>query len=98
MTAGDAEHQLQHPTANRHDRRDHPTENSIVGAWHDIGGKMEPDMATSRIHSLLAADLTKLVSSSSGWSALYQDPDDQRLWELTYPTAIGREEGHLVWM
>ena len=34
---------------------------------------------------LIEYDLEKLASSHDGWDALYIDPSDGRLWELTYP-------------
>jgi len=29
--------------------------------------------------------LRKLASADGGWSTLYCDPSDRRLWEMTYP-------------
>jgi hypothetical protein len=34
---------------------------------------------------LIANHLVQLGADSSGWSELYRDPDDSRLWELTWP-------------
>ncbi len=34
---------------------------------------------------LIRTHLRELGKDSSGWEALYRDPDDGRLWELTYP-------------
>jgi hypothetical protein len=38
-----------------------------------------------RIAQLVDQHLRELARSADGWSALYQDPRDNRLWELTYP-------------
>jgi len=36
-----------------------------------------------RIELLVSQHLTKVAGG--GWETLYQDPDDGRYWELTYP-------------
>lgn len=47
------------------------------------------DETFDRIHTLTRHHLKRLAISDGGWSALYRDPRDGRLWEFTYP------EGHL---
>ncbi len=37
----------------------------------------------TRITSLITDGLAKIANGN--WSALYRDPSDGRLWELTYP-------------
>ena len=38
-----------------------------------------------RIEALITTHLRAVVTTSDGWDRLYLDPDDGRLWELTYP-------------
>lgn len=47
-----------------------------------IGNSDEP---LERIHQLIDHHLERLAIADGGWSALYRDPGDGRLWELTYP-------------
>jgi hypothetical protein len=47
------------------------------------------DATCRRIEQLIAQHLIELGCDSSGWDVLYRDPQDARLWELTYP------QGHL---
>lgn len=66
-----------------------PSESSIVGAWIVVNGRVVSDDACRRIESLIAGPLQQVASSPDGWSNLYRDPSDGRLWEHTYP------QGHL---
>jgi hypothetical protein len=43
------------------------------------------DRVCERIHELVTSHLKELGRDESGWDALYRDPDDGRLWELTHP-------------
>jgi len=47
--------------------------------------KPNGDAMAHRIARLVDQHLRELARSPDGWSALYQDPRDNRLWELTYP-------------
>jgi hypothetical protein len=38
-----------------------------------------------RIDQLIAHELVEVSRLPSGWAVLYRDPQDARLWELTYP-------------
>ena len=62
-----------------------PQDLDLVGAWNMKGAKVVGDAACDRIEWLVANQLIQLGSDSSGWSELYRDPDDDRLWELTWP-------------
>ena len=63
-----------------------PWETSLVGNWEVIEGKIVGDAAERRISALLAGSyLQKLASREGGWTTLYRDRTDGRLWELTYP-------------
>jgi Immunity protein 27 len=62
-----------------------PSETSIQGKWLLREGHVVADENCAKIRKLVAAHLKKIGSDSSGWDSLYRDPDDGRLWELTYP-------------
>lgn len=66
-----------------------PSTQKIIGKWEVVNGTLVADANCQRIHQLISKELRKIVASHDGWSVLYQDPDDSRFWELTYP------EGHL---
>ena len=38
-----------------------------------------------RIETLIKDYLVKITTDETGWDVLYQDPEDNRYWELTYP-------------
>ena len=63
-------------------RRD---ETELVGSWKVLGGQMVEDETSRRIRSLVSSYLRQVAVSEDGWTKLYQDPEDQRFWELTYP-------------
>jgi len=59
-----------------------PDESELFGLTADG----ERDIATqTRIESLTRDQLVQLADTDGGWSVLYRDPQDERLWELTYP-------------
>jgi hypothetical protein len=60
-------------------------EHDLVGRWFDDGKKLAPDETSSRIDRLVDEYLSELGTDPSGWDTLYRDPNDGRLWELTYP-------------
>ena len=41
--------------------------------------------ASVRIEELVGAHLVLLATDASGWSMLFRDPEDGRLWEHSYP-------------
>ncbi len=58
----------------------------VEGHWRsDASGTAIADAATSRIEGLLRSHLAFVAASSDGWSRLFRDPNDGRLWEHTYP-------------
>jgi len=59
-------------------------ETAIVGHWVMHDGKIVGDEACARIEQL-TAHLRRIASDATGWNTLYQDPDDERFWLLTYP-------------
>jgi hypothetical protein len=62
-----------------------PQERLVVGGWVVTGDRTDADEATERIEWLTQSVLTELGTADGGWSVLYVDPADGRLWELTHP-------------
>lgn len=60
-------------------------ETDLVGAWVLVDGRVVADETARRIDSLIARTLTRLAATPDGWSTLYRDAADGRLWERTYP-------------
>lgn len=46
---------------------------------------MVADDTCDRIEKLTSIYLLKISQDESGWERLYQDTEDKRYWELTYP-------------
>lgn len=68
-------------------------EHTLVGRWVDDGKTLVPDEVCKRIDSLVRNHLIEIGADSSGWSVLYKDPRDNRLWELTYPASDSHGSG-----
>jgi hypothetical protein len=62
-----------------------PEETELTGTGNLVAGKMVADETCRRIQQLISERLVKIITDSSGWHALYRDPQDSRLWELSYP-------------
>ena len=62
-----------------------PNETEIIGKWIKRGADIVGDINCERIEILIKENLKKLGSDESGWSILYQDPNDSRYWEMTFP-------------
>ncbi|MCA6422698.1 MAG: hypothetical protein IM568_07775 [Flavobacterium sp.] len=60
-------------------------ETLLVGSWKMEGGKMIADKICQRIEKLVENYLRKVAVDKTGWEKLYQDPNDNRYWLLTYP-------------
>lgn len=56
-------------------------ENQIIGN-STIDG---PDDQSNRITWLVNNYLIQIASDGVSWTVLYQDPEDKRYWELTFP-------------
>ncbi|WP_262495014.1 Imm27 family immunity protein [Algoriphagus boritolerans] len=48
---------------------------------------MERDEICKRIEKLKSDYLIKVAVDETGWETLYQDPNDNRYWLLTYPNS-----------
>jgi hypothetical protein len=62
-----------------------PDETNITGHNVLVQGKVVGDETSQRVFDLVNGYLIKLGHDQSGWDTLYQDPNDDRLWELIYP-------------
>lgn len=60
-------------------------EKIIRGSFILKGSNVVKDDTTLRIEFLLTNQLIKKGNDNSGWLTLYQDPNDNRLWELSFP-------------
>ena len=61
------------------------TEIEIAGNWIFEGTTMKTDNATKRIEQLIKEYLVEVSIAGNGWEKLFQDPKDNRYWELTFP-------------
>jgi hypothetical protein len=68
-------------------------EMAIVGGWVLTNGNLTDDFNSKRIASLLSEVLVEISRDESGWDALFVDPRDNRLWELTYPESSSHGGG-----
>jgi hypothetical protein len=64
-----------------------PDETILIGKWLTENGQVRADVTCDRIGWLTAHHLRKVAISKQwgGWETLFQDPDDGRYWEQTYP-------------
>lgn len=57
----------------------------LQGSWILVGASMEANDVSKRIEILTSDYLVEITEDESGWNKLYQDPEDKRYWELSYP-------------
>ena len=62
-----------------------PNEIELRGNWEFVGNSMKADNISERIENLISSYLIEISEDESGWNKLYQDPEDERYWELSYP-------------
>lgn len=61
-------------------------ESELRGEWvRHPDGRVAGDVVDERIRWLTIHQLEALGTTSDGWDWLFRDPDDGRLWELTFP-------------
>jgi hypothetical protein len=60
-------------------------EESIVGSWLLVNGKIEGDEVCNRVDMLTDGYLVELGTDWTGWETLFRDPGDGRYWERTFP-------------
>lgn len=66
-------------------RKPKPSEGGIIGQWIFVDGKMSADHNCQRIEWLVNNYLQKVDTADGGWTKNYQDPEDGRYWQHTYP-------------
>jgi hypothetical protein len=57
----------------------------LIGSWIMKDGHLIEDETSLLIEYLIQEKLQRIAVTSDGWEILYQDPQDQRFWELTFP-------------
>lgn len=62
-----------------------PHETNVIGRWREDGLTLKPDDNCIRISYLVDNVLIPIASNDGGWTRLFRNPNDGRLWELTYP-------------
>jgi hypothetical protein len=64
-----------------------PDEVELVGKWVRVNGQVRADETCERIQCLTTHHLRKVATSKQwgDWETLFEDPDDGRFWERTYP-------------
>jgi hypothetical protein len=64
-----------------------PSEVELVGKWLTVNNQVRGDETSDRIQWLTTHHLRKVASSKQWgeWETLFEDPDDGRMWERTYP-------------
>jgi len=62
-----------------------PDEFELRGNWKLGDSTPMGDEVCKRIEWLTKEYLVKITLHDSGWNLLFQDPNDKRYWELTYP-------------
>jgi hypothetical protein len=60
-------------------------ESQLVGSWVERDGARTLDDVDRRIFWLVTRRLVQRGIAHAGWEQLYQDPRDDRFWELTFP-------------
>lgn len=64
-----------------------PDEIELAGKWITVNGQVRADETCERIQWLTTCHLRKVAASKrwGDWETLFEDPDDGRFWERTYP-------------
>lgn len=62
-------------------------EREFIGTCIFQDGKIIKDQVCERVEWLISNHLIKIASDDTGWEVLYQDPEDKRYWELSYPSS-----------
>jgi Immunity protein 27 len=64
-----------------------PEETELIGKWVVENGQVCADDTCERIKGLISQHFRKIAISKQwgAWETLFQDPEDGRYWEQTYP-------------
>lgn len=65
----------------------------LVGGWRQEGSRKVADEVAAHINWLVENDLKHLADSEDGWSRLFVDTSDGRLWELSYDASSSHGGG-----
>ena len=57
----------------------------LTGKWIIMNGQIVADPTCQRIFDLIKNYLVVISHDQSGWDTLYREPNELKLWELTYP-------------
>ncbi len=57
----------------------------LIGKWVYENGSIQKDEVSKQIEWLINNHLKRIAADKSGWDVLYIDPNDNSLWELTFP-------------
>lgn len=60
-------------------------ESELKGQWIVQGNIVLADETCKRIDFLIKNILKEVKTDESGWNTLYQDNQDKRFWEYSYP-------------
>lgn len=63
-------------------------ETQLIGAWLETDRGTKADAVTQRINALVAQQLHKVATDTTGWETLYLDPHDGRYWEYTFGNPV----------
>lgn len=64
-----------------------PEEELLSGGWENTRFGIQADATQKRIDFLVANHLEKLEEACSDWGSFYRDPEDGRIWKLSYPNS-----------
>lgn len=70
-----------------------PDERILIGKWEFRDSMIFADDTSTRIEFLVTKYLIKITEDETGWTKLFQDPNDQRYWELSYPDSESHGAG-----
>ena|SRR5436190_17269954 len=64
-----------------------PNDTELVGGWIVEGRRVSGDATCERVEHLIKTHLKQVAISPKwgAWETLFQDPNDNRYWERTYP-------------
>jgi len=62
-----------------------PEETQLVGKLLRVDSRLIENETSKRIKWLIQNHLKKITQDSTGWIVLFEDPNDKRYWELSYP-------------
>lgn len=55
------------------------------GKWIKVGNQIVADETCKLLAKLTSEKFVRVAEREGGWTILFQDPEDQSYWELSYP-------------